>query len=722
MPLRNHRSDRPRERWHIEICRAFVIAIFIAMSATGCVSNSYLTVRPKPRNPLTDSLNLFASSDPKPTFRTTQLLRRYDLAKEQQQNSPVVLVNLEQEIAQEPSPDKIYSYAEVAYLDGTRALVAGQEAIAMDLFSAAVAHAYLYLFDPNLEPTRNMYDPQFRQACDVYNNALEACLRILKKNGKLGPGASHTCRTAQHEFELAIEVRGPWHPEDFERLEFVSDFEVHGLTNKYHTYGLGVPLIAVRKQHPHATPAEKYYPDGLTFPVTAFLRVQRPSREVATTAGLQHGMRCVLELHDPLFSDHLEVCNRQVPLETDLSTPLGYSLDSPNFTVGKVATLGLLSPSKTQKLEGIYMVEPYSPHKIPVLMVHGLWSSPTTWMEMFNDLRALPEVRNRFQFWFYLYPTGQPFWVSAARLREDLVEIKRQLNPRDESPAFNQMVLVGHSMGGLVSSLQTVDSGDDYWRILSERAFEDLKTDPETRARLSRALYFHPNPSIKRVVTLATPHRGSDFANEYTRWLGRSLITLPAKMVQTSQKLIRDNPGFFRDTNLLTITTSIDSLSPDSPIFPVLRRSPRAPWVKYHNIVGLLPKSGVLLHFSGVGDGIVSFTSAHLDEVESEVVVSADHVNVHTHPRSVLEVRRILLEHLHDLDATAASANSSAEPGRLQVQSPVSRVDFETKQNPIVDRQVTPAGHTAAETCHCEGCRKKELPKFDYGAIGGMPQ
>ena len=124
------------------------------------------------------------------------------------------------------------------------------------------------------------------------------------------------------------------------------------------------------------------------------------------------------------------------------------------------------------------MLEPYEPGKIPVLMVHGLWSSPMTWMEMFNDLRSVPEIRKHYQFWFYEYPTGQPFWVSAAQMRHDLAKLRDVLDPRHLEPALDQMVLVGHSMGGLVSRLQTVDSGDGYWRTgqrLSARRSEDAR-------------------------------------------------------------------------------------------------------------------------------------------------------------------------------------------------------------------------------------------------------
>ena len=91
------------------------------------------------------------------------------------------------------------------------------------------------------------------------------------------------------------------------------------------------------------------------------------------------------------------------------------------------------------------MLEPYDPQKIPVLLVHGLWSSPITWMEMFNELRSFPELHAEYQFWFYLYPTGQPFWHSAAQLREDLEHLRRVLDPQRQSPALDQLVLVGHS-------------------------------------------------------------------------------------------------------------------------------------------------------------------------------------------------------------------------------------------------------------------------------------
>jgi pimeloyl-ACP methyl ester carboxylesterase len=225
------------------------------------------------------------------------------------------------------------------------------------------------------------------------------------------------------------------------------------------------------------------------------------------------------------------------------------------------------------------------------------------------------------------------------------------VDPNRRWESLDQMVLIGHSMGGLVSRMQTLESGDDFWRILTDRSFEELNADAETRERLASTVFFEPNPSIRRVITIGTPHRGSYFANDYTRWAGRKLITLPTALVQVKTRVIRDNPGFFDNTELLTVTTSIDSLAPDSPVLPVMLSSQRSPAVTYHNIVGVISKKNILARVSEKGDGVVPYSSAHLDDVASEIVVDADHVTVHQHPRSILEVRRILLEHSTEMYA-----------------------------------------------------------------------
>ncbi|MEX0676462.1 MAG: alpha/beta fold hydrolase, partial [Pirellulales bacterium] len=624
-----------------------VVVVVVVAALSGCAQQAWVRVREVPANPLAGPLGLLSPGGPKPTDRTMLVVRRYDLEDDLKHHDARLLVKLNEINGAEPSTDKLYSIAELAYLAGKRAEPISRRK-ALEYHGLAVVNAYQYLFDARFGRYRNPYDPEFRGACDLYNAALESALRIIKKQGKLVPGSTQTIRAAGQTVEATIVLRGEtWRAEDFANFRFASDYEIRGLRNQYHNYGLGVPLIAERRRHANASPEEKFYPPGMSFPVTALLRVM--------PRGAGSGGRQVvhLELYDPLNTSEISVDGRRVPLESDLTTPLAYALNQKELEDLDSSTAGLLNPAKAAKLQGLYMLEPYQPGKIPVLMIHGLWSSPITWMEMFNDLRGSPEIRDRYQFWFYLYPSGQPFWHSASQLRNDLALAREIIDPYHRQPALDQMVLVGHSMGGLVARLQTLDSGNDFWNIVSDKPFEGIKASPDTRRKLASTFFFRPTLSVRRVITIGTPFRGSEFANSTTRWIGSKLITIPQMLVSGRQQLKSDNPDYFRNNNLIDVDTSIDSLAPDSPILPVMLAARQAPWVRYHNVVGRVPEKGLLGKVAGDGDGVVSHESGHLEGARSEVTVDADHLGIHRHPLAVLEVHRVLREHLDEIDSQA---------------------------------------------------------------------
>jgi hypothetical protein len=209
------------------------------------------------------------------------------------------------------------------------------------------------------------------------------------------------------------------------------------------------------------------------------------------------------------------------------------------------------------------------------------------------------------------------------------------------------MVLVGHSMGGLISRLITYDSGDAYWNSVSNTPFSEVNAPPELKQQIQRVYFFEPNPSVSRVITIASPHRGSEFANSFTRWLGRRLISIPKLTVNTTKQLLELNPGAFRLEESDMVTTSLDSLSPNSPILQAMMQTPASPDVKYHNIVGITKTN---LPVEENTDGVVTYASAHLTNVESEIVVQADHSEAHRHPATIREIRRILLLHLQETE------------------------------------------------------------------------
>ncbi len=671
MPVRPHYGPTPRLRLPSPILLICLAAVLVG----GCATNSeWVKVRDTPRNPLAGTLNLLSRGGPKPTDRTMQLLRRYDLDGELHGDRASLLARLEDIQRREPDRENEYAMAEVAYITATPAEKLHRKR-ALQFYGTSLIHAYRYLFDYKDDvPGRhealaiNPYDPQFRGASDLYNESLEGVLRLVRQEGELRPGISRTVTTASNtcSFEVCMHSTG-WHSEDIDRLEFVSDYQIKGLQNHYHSYGLGVPLIAVRRGHPGHDAAEHFYPTNVCFPVTAFLRVESPSGPVEQTSlsaaePQQTGKsgphadpaapHFVLELYDPLDRQAIEVADRGVPLEADLSTPLAYFLNQPQFRDHDTSTVGLLHPGEVKKLQGLYMLEPFDSTKMPVVMVHGLWSSPITWMEMYNDLRSDPQVRQNYQFWFYLYPTGQPFWTSATQMREDLAMMRREVDPTRQYPALDEMVLVGHSMGGLIAKLQTVESADDFWKTNTDHAFADLKADPDTVRALATTYFFRPNPSVRRVITLGTPHRGSPFSNDLTRWAADEVIKLPRKMLERQDQLIAQNRNYFRRDAPLDVKTSIDSLSIHSPIFPPLLAAAPGPWVSYHNIVGRDPNPGWRKYIVGDGDGVVPLASARLDDtphLRSQIIVPADHSNVHRHPESILEVRRILFEQLAEL-------------------------------------------------------------------------
>src|SRR5262249_55432393 len=82
-----------------------------------------------------------------------------------------------------------------------------------------------------------------------------------------------------------------------------------------------------------------------------------------------------------------------------------------------------------------------------------------------------------------------------------------------------------------------------------------------------------------------------------------------------------------------------------SPALELLAARPKPPRVHFHSIIGEAFGKG-----PDSSDGVVPYTSSHLDGVDSEILVPANHLALHHHPRSVLEVWRILQEHYREVE------------------------------------------------------------------------
>ena len=301
--------------------------------------------------------------------------------------------------------------------------------------------------------------------------------------------------------------------------------------------------------------------------------------------------------------------------------------------------------SEAARLTGLYHLEPYDDRRIPVIFVHGLMSDAKTWSQMLNTLLHDPVLRQKYQFLGFAYSSGNPVFISAATLRKALCELREKLVKQKRSTeAFDKMVLIGHSMGGLLSKLQITSCREEL--LLKQLKIKDSsalknKLDPRESKRLEEILNFDPAPFVRRVIFIAVPHRGSAVAKSWIGRVGASLIRLPATLVRRNIQIITDLLKSKEiDADHIPGGTGIDNLRPDDMMLQLLGSLKMAPAVPFHSIIGNRKAQGI----PGGSDGIVPYSSSHLDGAESEIVVKSGH-SVQQNELAIQEVRRILLNH-----------------------------------------------------------------------------
>jgi len=556
---------------------------------------------------------------------STAVLDRYGLRDRFDKVPMEGLETLYHQACKVSSPDLLFALSELSYFTGKKLDYQAY-------YLASSVYAYLYLFGEDGSQQVSPYDPRFELASDVYNRGLaeawvaEEGPEVLLENGPLElPSGQLYVKVSRPGF--------PWDQERFSRFLLADDFEIRGLSIRQRDPGLGVPLIALPSRRAKLKREDDYLPSNLAVAVTAFMRIHGGRCDMANG-----NLSASVELYSPFTASQVQIGNRKVPLQADVTIPFAYSLeDSPTWKFG---FSGFFSgEQEVDRLGGLYMIQPYRAGKIPVVFVHGTVSSPATWAQMLNTLLGDRQLRERYQFWLFLYTTGKPIVLSAAQLRSSMKEIVSALDPNGLNPALKQMVVIGHSQGGLLTRLMVVESGDETWRGVIGKDFEEFELKDELRDLLRESFFFQPLPFIQRVVFIATPHRGSYAAGSRIGRLGSKLISLPKNFLQFAQDLntAKILPPEFEGK----IPTSVDNMTPTHPFIKTFSEIPLSPDVKSHSIIAVKgdgkPEEG--------NDGVVAYVSAHIEGVDSELVVRSGH-SAQNHPLTIEEVRRILLEHL----------------------------------------------------------------------------
>jgi len=558
-----------------------------------------------------------------------RVLNRYGLDEAFRKNPDATLEKLQGIACKDERRDVIYALSELNYWNAdrqSRSVKPGVPKLARDSYFASAIYAYLYLLGESTESRPNPFDIRFRAAGDLYNRGLAQGLMV--NTNALVRLAGGPRQTPPGVVEVQFTQPGfPWSLDLIKAFYSADEFDVRGLSTRNRDSGLGAPLIAVtdkfgRFQEPARAPA------------TVFLRVSGGVRD--WSAGK---LTATLELYSAFDTTHVDVNGKQVPLQTDTTAPIAQGLNG--SAIWKLGIAQFFS-AELQNKTGIRRMEPYLPGQIPVVFVHGTASSPVWWAEMWNTLNADPVLRQRYQFWMFNYASGKPITMSAGILRNELMDLVKTLDPEGKDAALRHMVVIGHSQGGLLAKLTATDTGDKLWQLASQTNIDALQIDVPTRELLRSNFFFKPLPCVSRVIFISTPHRGSYQNTSFVQNLLTRFMKFPSDLVTASAELVK-----LKDTINLPpalrngVPTSLNGMATDNPFMLTLADIPVAPGIKANSIIAIQgndqPPDGA--------DGVVKYTSAHVDYAESEYIVRSGH-SCQMNPLTIEEVRRILIENL----------------------------------------------------------------------------
>ena len=381
--------------------------------------------------------------------------------------------------------------------------------------------------------------------------------------------------------------------------------------------GLGAPLVAVaRRVDPKFR--QNFQMDRIYASITAVVRFSAQDAN--------------LEFIDPLDASRVTLGKRAYPLAMDLHTPIAMLIarERPD----RLGFSGLIDPDKYAANARLIQSQRYDSARTPVIFIHGLQDTPVSWVPMAETLRNDPWIRQHYQFWFYSYPSGYPYPYSAALFRHDLDQIDRAFSNH------KRVVLVGHSMGGLICRLMITDSGDKIWRDFFASPPNKTPLAAETRKIAEDVFIFRHRSDVRRVIFISTPHRGSNLATSWIGRIGSSMVRTPQRFnsVYASAKPLLVNDPAARTLNRMP--NSVDTLEPNDRFVQAVNKLPIASGVPYHSIMGDRGRGDT----PNSSDGVVPYWSSHLDGAESEKIVPSDH-SANRNPEAIAEVLRILKQY-----------------------------------------------------------------------------
>jgi pimeloyl-ACP methyl ester carboxylesterase len=603
-----------------------IIALFASACATP-VGVSRLDVQAANRK-----LNANVLSAGKPSAYSTQVLERTALGQRYKKEPEAVLAELNSGLGRPDERDRLFALAELSFAHA-------ESSHNQSYYLASAAYAYAFLFPADSAAAPGPYDRRLRLAVDLYNRGI--ALGLATKDGKQVDLRERQMNLPFGSLNLVADPAGfNYAGNHLTKFVSLAEFKVRGLRNTYRKAGIGAVLSAGVEPGSDAL-SSRSMASPAKVPITAFVRFDDPRRAMGD--GRLHG---TVELYDEDRTTSVQVGSYTIPLAAAPSAALAYRLEGSSFWDFEIAgfrrgDFSSLGFDNSEDISGLFMLHPYHPNMIPVVLVHGTASSPARWAEMANELLGDPAISSRYQIWGFIYNSGNPIALSAMRLRESLKAIRKDIDPDGKDSALDQMVVIGHSQGGLLTKMTVVDSGTRFWDNISKVPFDKADLNPETRNLLARALFIEPLPFVKRVIFIATPHRGSFLASNPIAKFANKFINLPGGLAKAAAEIgSLGQSSMLGSGSPLTIPTALDNMDASSPFLKTLASLPIAAGVQVNSIIALKGTGPI----KDGNDGVVEYKSAHIEGVESELIVHSGHSTQAT-PQTIEEVRRILYEH-----------------------------------------------------------------------------
>lgn len=566
--------------------------------------------------------NRSALSSDRPSNDTLNVLRRHGLLALWQNSPNAAIGQLRGEVISQPALwPEYFALAELSYLQGKR------DKSQADYLAAAI-YAYAYISPGTGTEHPLSYDHKFQQACDFYNLGLAWGLTPPDKGP--APIAAGTYDLPFGKITLTTDTSDlGWRGGTFTNFQSTANLEVKGLNNVYSSSGIGAPLAAEVSQPSDGNQTLVVSPE-LRVPTNLLLVVDNP-REQATQSQLS-GKLIIHTIYDQRTA---HIGDNVISLNYDQSATLALGLaPAPSELQG---LLNFLNGQTRYQQPKLVALEPHQHGYMPIVFIHGTTSNSVTWANLSNDLLEVPAIRDHYELWFFSYASGNPIPYSAYQLRQAITAAVAQLGGVQSDPALGQITLIGHSQGGLLAKMLVINPGDKLWKGMGLPPLDSLNASPKSKAQAQAMLMPTPQPDVKRVIFLSTPQHGSFLAGFSLAHFVSTLIHMPLDVTQVVADTFGGNGRYVLIGDRKMIIGSIQGMSPTSPFIRALAATPIAPGVHAHSIISVSTKGPFTLG----NDGVVSYASAHIPGVDSELVVNSTHSS-QDNPATVAEVERIL--------------------------------------------------------------------------------